>query len=250
MKRILGLIICCFLCSGAWAQQPYPVSRETFMKLDEVWAETVAFSRSLNDVIKDEIFGLQREEVVFLQRDLSGITFSLLTLITMIEMEFIHAEAGQINSDVLVYIDRFSSSLRDIVTQGIERNSRIILVSKDRIMADLYEKVNRLLEKARSALADIRIGVLPEERILLPGSDLLSELDELIKDTGPGEQQEPDFISGGQVSREKKTSTAVLSEEESHSLEETWSMTRYNPATGYVSYYTRDGRLVGKEKRE
>lgn len=247
MRAVQGLVnvfFCVCLCAGPAlaGEQQYPLPEETFKELDSTWAETVKFSQSLSDIIKDETYSIQRESVLFLQKDISSITFSLLTLITMLEMEFIHADQEQFNPNAVAYIERYAASLQEIIGIGIQRNVQFRMVSDDGVLDRLYEKTETFLTRIKGTLEKIQKDLPEVTRDDRETEDFFPEKDMVSVDegkTGPSRETLPGKDDG----KEAERGDDIIPEG-------SWSITRYNPATGYIQYYTRDGRFVGQKKKE
>jgi len=229
MRKKFCLILCLFsFISVSFAQEKYPVSKDTFKETDLIWAETVRFSQSLSDVIKDSMFEEQKEEVILLQKDISGINLSFLTLITMLDIEYLHSAQGQENQEVIEYISRYTESFYDIVEIAQKKNEKVISDTEDMVVSKLYTKANGYLNAARRILPRL----YDELKVFLPSKE--EEITDRTE-SGPGSED-----------------NQAVQEETSENIipEGSWSITRYNPKTGYISYYTRDGRFVGRKKKK
>lgn len=227
MRKILFAALClCFVFSSSSARDGYPVSFELFREADAAWADIIQFSQGLSAVARDSLFEEQKEKVLLLQKDISSISFSLLTLITMIEIEFIHARDGQISGEAADYIEKYTGAFYNITDAVYARQAEEASATEDVILSKLYTKamtclkeVKRVTEQAGSELAAYgRSGGLEQIPAAANG-----EQDSQVIDN----QEHKDIITG--------QSTTV---------------TRYNPSSGYISCYTRDGRFVGRKKKE
>lgn len=253
MRRVIIFVTCCVMVfSASFAKGQYPLSKKTFKELDYIWSELVSFSQEVYNSISETLLEEQKEPVGILLNDIGDMTFSLLTLITMLELEFIHAEKEQFNSDVITYIIKYSRTLNEIVDMNIQRNNEVVLSSNDVVVVQFYDKTNICLRKAKNAL-------LSAEKELIESEQEYSKQrkEALLKRTPAkvaAESQKYKVSKSADIVKDEGVEKRVIVSEQKDETDEippegSWSITRYNPKTGYIKYYTSDGKYVGKRKK-
>jgi hypothetical protein len=140
-------LICIVIFTSNSFAQEYPVSKESFDELHQIWMEMVSYVGSLFHMAKESKVVEQKDKLYLLFVSMDRISCEAFTATQMLETEFIHAKENQISSNAMAAIYGIISGLIDHTKRGIAKNGELLSNCNDNVLIKQYKRANEHLFK-------------------------------------------------------------------------------------------------------
>lgn len=159
MRRIiLAIILLAFplLCFG---QEKYPVTKENYDQLNEIFLETGRYVRRLNKIAKESKIIEQKEKLYLLLISTDAIFSELSSAISLLDIERAHAKENQISNLAISTSKALFTGFIDNLKSTIQKYNDALSTCKDDLLTNEYKNANELYLKIVKVLENIRISL-------------------------------------------------------------------------------------------